>query len=157
MTEPDLDKDAFDLHKTLSELVRVYQFRDRKCICCYDVSVTQCYAIGALIGRGSMQLKELAAELFLDKSTASRTIDALEAKGYVRRTSDPGDGRALRLEITEKGRELYSRIENDLVQEMKNLIADFDPDVRQATTRLIARLTRAASERFARWPGTQCS
>lgn len=153
MNDSSLDQDAWDLHKTLSELVRVYQFRDRKCICCYDVSVTQCYAIGALIWSGSMQLKELAAELYLDKSTASRTVDSLEAKGYVCRTSDPGDGRALRLDITQKGRELYARIEQDLVREMKDLVVDIDPDVRQATTRLMARLARTASERFSRWPG----
>ncbi len=152
MSDISLDRDSWDLHKALSELVRVYQFRDRKCICCHDVSVTQCYAIGALVGRGAMQLKELATELHLDKSTASRTVDSLEAKNYVRRTSDPGDGRAVRLEITQRGRELHATIERDLVQEMKNLIVDFDPEIRQATSRLMARLARAASERFSRWP-----
>lgn len=85
-----LDKDSFELHKALSDLVRVYQFRDRNRICYYDVSVTQCYAISAIIAHGAMTLTELAVKLYLDKSTASRVVDSLEQKGYVTRWSIPG-------------------------------------------------------------------
>lgn len=144
------DKDAWELHKALSELVRVYQFRDRKRVCYYDVSVTQCYAINALIRRGSMTLNGLAAELYLDKSTASRVVDSLERKGYVRRSVDPRDARALRLEVTKRGLVLHSQIEQDLVDEMRKLVADIDPDVRRATARLVARLAKAAKIRFSR-------
>src|SRR4026208_275729 len=63
-------------HEALAALVRVYQFRDRDRICCHDVSVTQCYALEALIRRGELTLNELARELYLDKSTASRVGDA---------------------------------------------------------------------------------
>ncbi len=144
----ELDNDAWELHKAVSELVRIYQFRDRKRICYYDVSVTQCYAINALVMHGSITMNKLADALQLDKSTASRVVDSLEQKGYVRREVDPNDGRALRLAVTDRGLELHARIESDLVDEMKNLLIDFDPDVRQATTRLVSRLARAAKTRF---------
>jgi DNA-binding MarR family transcriptional regulator len=146
--DADLGKDASDLHEAMSELVRVYQFRDRKRICYYDLSVTQCYAIETLLVHGPLTLNGLAAELYIDKSTASRVVDALERKGYVRRSVDPEDGRALQLGVTEKGRKLHSRIETDLVDGMKALLGDIDRDVRQATTRLVARLARSAKERF---------
>jgi DNA-binding MarR family transcriptional regulator len=145
-----LEADAWDLHEAMGELVRVYQFRDRTRICYYDLSVTQCYAVGARGARGPMTLNGLAAELYLDKSTTSRVVDSLEDKGYVRRAADPGDGRALRLDVTPKGQEIHSRIENDLVEEMKRLLDEFDPDVRQATTRLVARLARVARARFSK-------
>lgn len=144
----ELDKDAFELHKALSELVRVYQFRDRNRICYYDISVTQCYAISVLIANGAMTLNELAAKLYLDKSTASRVVDSLEQKGYVTRLVDPQDARARVLEATKKGKALHSRIEFDLVNEVKQLLADFDPDVRQATIRLFSRLVNAVKIRF---------
>lgn len=134
----------------MSELLRIYQFRDRERICCYDVSVTQCYALSALTTRGPMPLNRLAADLYLDKSTASRAVDALEKKGYVRRKVDPGDRRALRLEVTRQGRILFTRIEKDLVAEMKTMIHDFEPDIRKAATLLVARLARAATKRFSR-------
>jgi DNA-binding MarR family transcriptional regulator len=146
--DSELAKDARDLHKAVSELVRVYQFRDRKCIYYYDVSVTQCYTLGALLKLGPVTLNQLAAELYLDKSTASRVADSLEKKGYIHRSPDPDDARAIRLEATKEGRDLHSRIVQDLVDETKTLIQDLGPDVRQATARVVARLAEAASVRF---------
>ncbi len=145
-----LDRDARDLHQAVSELVRVYQFRDRKSIFYYDVSVTQCYALSSIITHGPMTLNRLASELYLDKSTASRIVGSLVRKGYVRRSADPGDARALKLEVTRKGVGLHSKIARDLVEEMKNLVADYDSDTRRATARLISRLAQRASERFGR-------
>jgi MarR family 2-MHQ and catechol resistance regulon transcriptional repressor len=144
-----LQRHARDLNSAVSELVRVYQFRDRKCIYYYDVSVTQCYAISALLRLGPASLNVLAGDLYLDKSTASRVVDSLERKGYVRRVVDSHDARALRLEVTPRGRALHRQINRDLVEEMRSLIENLDPAVRTATTGLIARLARAAARRFA--------
>ncbi|MDH3217479.1 MAG: MarR family transcriptional regulator [Candidatus Krumholzibacteria bacterium] len=129
--------------------MRIYQFRDRTRICYHDLSVTQCYALSAILGRGPMTLKALAASLYLEKSTVSRLVDSLEQKGYVRRLEDPSDGRALQLEVTSKGQKLHSRIEDDLVDEMTRFLVDFDPDVRRATTQLIVEFTKEAAARFA--------
>lgn len=143
-----LDRDARDLHRAVAELVRVYQFRDRKRICYYDISVTQCYALGALVAKGPMTLNALAGELFLDKSTTSRTVDALEKKSYVLRSANPGDARALKIEITAGGRGLHDRILQDLYEETRALAADFDSKGRRATTEFIERFTRKAAARF---------
>src|SRR5262245_28777159 len=142
-----LDRDADALHSALNELVRVYQFRDRDRICCHDVSVTQCYAIEALVRRGPSGLNDLAAELYLEKSTASRVVAALERKGYVTRSAHPEDGRAIVLDVTAAGRRLHDRIRKDLVNEAKGLLQDFEPEVREGAARLILRLARAAAAR----------
>ena len=143
-----MEADTRDLQAAVSELVRVYQFRDRTSICYYDISVTQCYALTSINKHGPMTLNDLAAELYLDKSTASRVVGSLVRKGYVGRSADPEDGRALRLKATRKGAELESKIYRDLLQEMKILISDYDPKTRRATATLIARLARAAAKRF---------
>lgn len=142
-----LDHDARLLYETLSDLLRLYQFRDRDRICCHDVSVTQCYALESLVRRGPQSLGSLAEELYLDKSTASRVVDALERKGYARRESDPADGRALRLSVTAEGRRLHHRIEEDILRQEREVLADFPPAVRQAMTDLLRRLALAAAGR----------
>jgi MarR family 2-MHQ and catechol resistance regulon transcriptional repressor len=154
-----LDQHAEALYEALNDLVRVYQFRDRDRICCHDVSVTQCYALDALLRRGPSTLNDLADELYLDKSTASRVVATLERKGYVAKGRDPKDARAFALTVSAAGRRLYQRIRKDLVAEERALIADFDPEVREAAARLIRRLARAAEARSGRRdtpPATSC-
>ena len=148
-----LDRDAADLHAALSDLVRVYQFRDRTSICCHGVSVTQCYALEAVVQRRSITMNELAALLWLDKSTTSRVVDGLEAAGHLRRVPNPSDGRSVLLEATGSGCAVHDRIVYDLIEEEKALLRELDPEVRQVTARLIARLARAAAERAGRVRG----
>ncbi|HEX5757732.1 MAG TPA: MarR family transcriptional regulator [Thermoanaerobaculia bacterium] len=157
-TSPDaaLDRDTRALYDALSDLIRVYQFRDRDRICCHDVSVTQCYALEALVRRGALTLNDLAAHLYLDKSTASRVVDALERKGYVARRPHPQDGRALQLESTPAGKALHARIEEDILDEERRLLAGFAPEVRQSMARVIAGLARAASGRVEAGGGSCC-
>ena len=154
--DPDLERDSADLYDALSNLVRVYQFRDRDRICCYDVSVTQCYALEGLVRLGGMTLNELAAHLFLDKSTASRVVDALERKGYVARTTHPRDRRSVLLEATATGRALEGKIREEILCEEQKLLADFPHEVRQAMTQLLSRLARAANSRVETGGGSCC-
>lgn len=145
--DPTLDRDAAAVHQALSELVRVYQFRDREAICCHDISVTQCNALEALIAQGPLTLNALAAALYLDKSTASRVVSTLERKGYVKRSPHPDDGRAVLLAATAAGRGLCGRIERDLLTEERELLRDLPPAVRQGAAELLLRLARSAQAR----------
>ena len=144
----DLERDALDLHAAVSELVRVYQFRDRDRICCHDVSVTQCHALDALVAGGPIRLSALADRLFLDKSTTSRVVATLVKKGYVQQRPEEADGRATALHITSSGRRLHKRITSDLVEQQKHLLRDLDPDVREGVIHVLRRLARAAEARF---------
>lgn len=145
---PALQRDAEALHRAVAELVRVYQFRDRDQICCYDVSVTQCYALETLVDRGPVRLGALADLLFLDKSTTSRVVGALVRKGYVEQGADPSDGRATILTATKKGTRLCARITQDLVGQQRQLLEDLAPEVRAGVVRVLERLARAADARF---------
>lgn len=151
-----LEQDAQALYEALSDLIRVYQFRDRDRICCYDVSVTQCHALEVLIQRAGASLNDLAADLYLDKSTASRVVSALERKGYLRRGANPADRRAVRLEVTAAGSNLYQRIRREIIDQERRLLADFDPTTRQSLTELLRRLARAAADRVDVSGGTCC-
>ena len=45
-----------------------------------------------------------------DPGAMTRKIDALEKRGLLRRMRDPGDRRAIKLELTAEGRKLYPRV-----------------------------------------------
>jgi DNA-binding MarR family transcriptional regulator len=155
-SDPTLARETEELYDALEDLLRVYQFRDRDRICCFDISVSQCYALEGLVRRGAMTLNDLAAYLYLDKSTTSRVVDAVERKGYVARSPHPKDGRAVLLEATPAGRELEGTIRESILAEERRLLADFTPEVRQAMAQLIRRLARAASAAVEAGDGSCC-
>ncbi len=155
--KPAATAEALELYEALNGLVRVYQFRDRDRICCHDVSVTQCYALEALVRIGPCTLNQLAAELYLDKSTASRVVATLLRKSYLTRRPHPGDARASWLEVAPRGRALCETIKCELVEEQSDLISDLDPDARRGAITLIKRLTASVAERSGVSCAVSCS
>lgn len=61
-------------------------------------------ALAALDRLGAARLSQLAEELQVDLSVASRQVAGLHAAGYVKRIPDPRDGRSQNLELTGAGK-----------------------------------------------------
>lgn len=148
--------DARHLSNALSELIRVVQFRDRDRSCCYDISVSQCHALKGIVDADGLTINDLAAHLYLDKSTASRVANGLVEKRLIERKRDEGDGRVVNLVATDEGRATCSRIEDDLAKEYAELLQDFDPDIRPAITKVVARLGRSFATRVDATGGSCC-
>jgi MarR family transcriptional regulator, 2-MHQ and catechol-resistance regulon repressor len=149
--------DAEALHRAVSELVRVYQFRDRDRICCYDISVTQCYALEALATDGPQRLGALAERMRLDKSTMSRVVQTLVRKGYAEQGTDKRDARAVAIAITRSGRKLYDKIEAELIEQQEAVLRGMDPSVRGDVAEVIRRLAKAAEARFVSGTSVGCA
>lgn len=95
----------------------------------------------ALAHRGALRLTDLAAVLDLDASTVSRHVRTLEERGLVARTTDPDDGRATRLALTDEGRE---RLEAGAARRralVAELLEDWSPEDRETLRRLLTRLS----------------
>jgi DNA-binding MarR family transcriptional regulator len=78
------------------------------------LTLTQSLVIGQLDLGTSERLNqtELAARVGLRKTVIGAALDALVVRGYVDRISDPGDGRAKLLKLTEAGVELGRAVDN---------------------------------------------
>jgi len=148
--------DARHFSDALGELIRVVQFRDRDRACCYDISVSQCYALKGVTDAGALTINDLAAQLYLDKSTASRIANGLVDKGLLVRERDASDGRVVNLVASESGRAVHARIEMDLATEYADLLDGFDADVRAAITRLVGRLARSFATHVETSGGSCC-
>jgi MarR family 2-MHQ and catechol resistance regulon transcriptional repressor len=148
----DLRRCGEVFHEALSDFVRAYLVGERDRICCHDISLTQCYTLDALVRRGPSTLNALAAELCLDKSTASRVVATLQRKGLLGRAGHPGDGRSVLLDATPAGRRLRGRIRESRIAERTGLLAGFSPQVREGITDVMRKLADATRKRTAR-PG----
>lgn len=67
------------------------------------LSLNQTAVLGRLATHGAMTPGEMASQLRSQPQSLTRTFAALETAGYVRRTSDPTDGRQYLLVLTTAG------------------------------------------------------
>lgn len=153
---PPASGHALELQDALSDLIRVVQFRDRDRACCYDLSVSQCYALRAVVQDGPMGVNDLAAELVLEKSSASRLAAGLVEQGLVVKIPDPDDARAVRLEATPRGRAIHERIARDLAAEYGSVLDDFSDAERERVVVAVRRLAEAVASRVDTSGGRCC-
>lgn len=78
--------------------------------CCCEVTIAQCHVLMEVERLEKPTIGDLAADLGLDKSTLSRSIDNLVLLRLVKRLSDPSDRRAQRIALTGAGRKVCNRI-----------------------------------------------
>jgi DNA-binding MarR family transcriptional regulator len=130
-------------HAAFTELVRKYQFRDRRETACYGLSVSQCHALEVLAEAGALRMGELAARLHLSVSALTRVADQLVAKELVVRMEDPDDRRAFRLEPSAAGTALFKCIQAELFEWEREVLAGHPPEVRTALVECLVQLSKA--------------
>ena len=143
--QPSPQDEAEAFHHALSDLVRLQQHRSRDRVAFYGITVAGAHALEALERLGAVSLNRLAAELFVDKSTASRIIAVLEYRGWVARTLDPRDRRAIRLQLTDSGFALADQLRADAVWEMQAVLAATDPVVRHTVLGFLREVARTSA------------
>lgn len=142
-----LARQAERLYDAFSELVRRYQFRDRDQICCHGLSVSQCYTLDALADADSLTMGALADRLCLKISSATRVVDPMVERGWVRRVPDPDDRRVCRVQATAKGRGLILRVRRDLIAEHERVLRNVPADSREVVIRAMNDLLSAMDAR----------
>jgi DNA-binding MarR family transcriptional regulator len=133
------------LHRALRDLVRLHQLRDRERVTAAGVTVAGMHALEILAEQGALSLNALAAELFVDKSTACRIVGLLEDRGHLARLADPRDGRAIRVQLTPQGRALETRLRQDAIWEAGALLAGFGGAEREALLAGLRELARTSA------------
>lgn len=128
------------LSSRVMELARQYQLQSRNRVCRHGITVTQCYALEALVERGGSLVTELASALALDKSNASRVSDSLVDLGLARVQPVPGNARARRLVPTAKGERLAARIAAEIEAEHRKAFGRFAATEIEACEQVLASL-----------------
>jgi DNA-binding MarR family transcriptional regulator len=108
---------------------------------------TQFLILKRLALLGPMSASELARSVELDGGAMTRQLDQLEGRGYLRRVPHEQDRRALRIELTDAGDELWrqTNICNDLVLEAAQ--SALNPTEREQLQDYLARVLQALRDK----------
>jgi DNA-binding MarR family transcriptional regulator len=97
-------------------------------------------ALDVVVNQGGCRMTELADALWVDRSTATRVIDRLVAGGVVDRRAAPTDGRAVWVEATPHGMDLYEEFSQRRRTMLLAVLEGFDDGERTALAELLERL-----------------
>ena len=141
-----LSEQAEQLHRAVTTLVKKYQFRDRNDICCFGISVSQCYTLEVLREYGPLAMQALAEHLQLAVSTVTRIINQLVDKQLVERQSDTRDRRICQVRLTVDGKQLLYTIRHELIIREQAILQRIPAESRDHVIWAIAELSRAIDD-----------
>ncbi|HWU15246.1 MAG TPA: MarR family transcriptional regulator [Caulobacter sp.] len=98
----------------------------------HHLNLTQWMALGVLRKRGVCSMTELAQASAIDRTSLTRTVDGLIARGCVVRSALPSDRRAVIVQISPDGETLAGRVGADVGAVERRLLSALDEE-RQAS------------------------
>ena len=84
-----------------------------------------------------LRVRALAERIGTTDATASRTVDALQSAGLVRRTNAPDDGRGIVVHVTPAGRRRLEERRARFAAVLEEGLADLAPEDRERLVRLL--------------------
>jgi DNA-binding MarR family transcriptional regulator len=141
-----LNEQAERMQRLTQNLLRRYQMRDRNEMCCYDVTVSQCYALDVLGEQGEISMVQLARHLFLDKSTATRTVDPLVKRGLVERRFSEQDRREILVRLSAAGEKLRNQIVSGLRASQLQILTQIPAQKRETVLEALELLSGAVHQ-----------
>ncbi|MBE7248715.1 MAG: MarR family transcriptional regulator [Actinomycetospora chiangmaiensis] len=102
--------------------------------------------VQALAAAGTMTMGDLAALLRVRPPTASKTVTRLAALGIVERRAESGDGRVVRVQLTEAGLAKAQAIEQIQAEVEAELLDHLDKTDRRRLRKLLRKAARGLAE-----------
>ncbi|MEX6507880.1 MarR family winged helix-turn-helix transcriptional regulator [Jiella sp. M17.18] len=76
----------------------------------HGLTTPQMRTLAILSAIDGLTINEVAVYAVIEQSTMSRTLDAMEGQGLLRRETETSDNRVRRIYLTEKGRALFETV-----------------------------------------------
>jgi DNA-binding MarR family transcriptional regulator len=120
----------------------------------FDMTTTKMRVLAVLSVSSAMTINELSVYAVTEQSTMSRTLDAMEEQGLIRRQARAGDMRVREIHITEEGRTLFGHIWPTMYAMYRDMFDGVDEAEFRALTWTLQKIlrnicTRRTSDRSA--------
>jgi DNA-binding MarR family transcriptional regulator len=138
----DTDVDVSVLRLVLVRLAR--RIRQRSGI---GLTPSQLSALSTVERRGHIRLSDLASRERISRSTVTRLVAKLEARGCVTRTPDAGDGRSAVVALSDEGRRVLTEARERADSYLAEQIALLSDDERRQLAAVLPVLERLLEPR----------
>ena len=105
-----------------------------------ELTPTQWAALAKLAEAGPCSQNQLGRLTAMDVATIKGVIDRLTARGLTETSSDPEDGRRLRVSLTRAGQQLVDKVASNALAISRETLAPLDPRERELFAALLEKL-----------------
>lgn len=142
---PDGDATSAELLATLVRLGTAATFEiERAMVTTFDAPQTTLNALAVIEGAEQpLTPSQISERMLVSSATMTATLDALEYRGWVRRTPNPEDRRSVLVEITADGRAVVDRLLPGIRRIEQSAFADLTPRERTTMLALATKLLGA--------------
>jgi len=106
----------------------------------FDLSPAQYGALALIVVEPGMDQTRLMERSALDRSSVTKCVDRLEARGAIRREVDAGDRRVRRLYATDDGRGLLDAVDAHALRSQQRILAPLGTEKALAFTEMLKEL-----------------
>ncbi|SOE03831.1 MarR family winged helix-turn-helix transcriptional regulator [Blastococcus haudaquaticus] len=135
------DDGTAELGDLVMRLARLQRRRFREALAPWDLSPHHARALMVISARDGVRLSDLAEGLRIAPRSATEVADALQERGLIERSPDPGDRRAVLLRATDEGRAVRREIDAARTADSAQLYGRLSADDRAALNRILTTLT----------------
>lgn len=107
----------------------------------YQIDAVEYTILGVCLAAGPITIKDLQSKVPIDYTQISRTTSRLEDKGLMAKAHLADDRRVVRVEVTEKGRELMPELMQSALRFYKGLVGDISQAELAACTAVMQKLS----------------
>lgn len=142
-----MSEEAGELQEAVSRFVRAFGLHQPdQTPCGRPIPVSEAHALGELARDGELRQVDLVQRLRLEKSTVSRIVSQLAARGWVERGPALGDGRGVLVRLTPQGRTAAEELAAARRARFGAALDRIPADARETVLRSLTLLTEAVDE-----------
>ena len=128
------------MENSIARVIRLYFNRTQDRLSEYGLFRGQPPILALLVADDGMSQKTIADRLDLSPATVTVTLKRMEKSGLVTRKMDEHDQRVLRVHITAKGREMFEKSEQTMIDVTEEILDGFTAEERRTFHDFIARM-----------------
>jgi DNA-binding MarR family transcriptional regulator len=128
------------LAEAFSSVARQLRHASQEILAPWDITPAHLRALRVLGHHGALQMSRLSDQLHIAPRSATEVVDALEGRGLVARRPDPGDRRAILVELTGQGSAVLAAIRAARGSEAERSFDRLSPTDRAHLARILRKL-----------------
>ena len=107
-----------------------------------DLPPSQVIAISTIYEIGECRLGELSKQMHISAPTVTGIIDRLEESGYVKRTPDAEDRRAIKIHLTPAGKKVAVQFRENIKNRWHLILAKLPPQEQMNILNTVTKITK---------------